>query len=525
MNKRTSRREFLKNLVLKSIGTSLAMGGAYSLLGDKAEARRRYKIHDWTGDNFKVGHRLRDLKTPKFPKYAEKKVDVVILGGGLAGLSTAYFLKDRDFLLLEQYDDLGGHSRGASFRGIDYSYAAAYYNDQEGNLAALVSKLGLRPVELNESQNAWYWENTFLKEDKNAAHLLFKEMARLKPLTEKLTNQIGLEPIDSYRENNELKRLDTIRLKSVLNDFDPKFLSLMDSYLMSSLCGGSQEVSALAGLYLLSDLYTSAYVLPGGNQAIANGIVECLSSSHSDSLSSGCFVWSVEIKDEGVSVVYSDRDNRMKRVDANHVVVAIPHMISARLLENIDDRTKTNLFRFRYGSYLVANLLLNKRVIADSYDNWFSSPFEFADITLADTPYLKRESLKRSDASVLTVYQPYGAAGIGRALLYKGNKKELSEKIVEQISSVIPEMDGALEEVVLSRWGHGVAVPTPEYYKRIENLQALERNNLSFAHSSAQCIPCAEAAVDAAKRVTNKLNGKAKASFKRMYFPITNGIT
>ena len=79
---------------------------------------------------------------------------------------------------------------------------------------------------------------------------------------------------------------------------------------------------------------------------------------------------------------------------------------------------------------------------------------------------------------------------------------------------MVPELDGALEEVVLSRWGHALPVPTLEFYKRLALLRSLEGDNFTFAHSSSQCMSCAEAAVDAATRAAAKLNGKKKEAYK-----------
>ena len=36
--------------------------------------------------------------------------DVVIVGGGMSGLACAWFLRDRDFLLLEKEDHWGGNA-------------------------------------------------------------------------------------------------------------------------------------------------------------------------------------------------------------------------------------------------------------------------------------------------------------------------------------------------------------------------------------------------------------------------------
>ena len=508
-----TRREFIKRITSSLWGTALAH---HYLSMPEAQARASYKLHHWTGDNFKIGHRLRDGKLPKLPKHAEKKVDVVILGGGLSGLATAYLLQDREFLLLEQYDDLGGQSRGSSFRGIDYSYAAAYYTDDVGNLAKLVDKLGLKPAKLEAGKNAWYWQDHFLdKNDKK--HVFFKELKRLEQEVERLSNKVGDSMLTSFKADSSLRKLDKIKFSDMLKGYDPGFVALLDSYLKSSLCGGNKRVSALAALYLMADLFIPSYVLPGGNTAIAKALISCLKSSSADSLRTNTFVWNVELTSDGASVIYQDGKKRLHKIDAEHVVVAIPHLVSSRIIRNLDDQTKSNLFRFRYGSYLVANLLLNKQVYDRAYDSWFSNPFDFADITLADMPYMKKESRKRKDASVLTIYQPYEPASIGRTLLFKGDRKSIAKAVVKQTNQIIPAVNESLEEVVLSRWGHALAVPIPKFYQRIEFLQAQEKSNYSFAHSSSQGLPSAEAAIDAAVRVANKLNGKTVSQSNRFY--------
>ena len=110
----SSRRDFLKFLA----SSTMALSGvelAKTYLSDPsingAYAKGGYKLDPWTGDDFTFGHLLRDGKVPKFKCQSKTKVDTVIVGGGMAGLACAYNLKDQSYLLLDQYDNLGGQSR------------------------------------------------------------------------------------------------------------------------------------------------------------------------------------------------------------------------------------------------------------------------------------------------------------------------------------------------------------------------------------------------------------------------------
>ena len=89
-------------------------------------------------------------------------MDFVIVGGGMAGLASAYYLRDHNFLLLEQYDTLGGQSRGSSYHGLAYSYGAAYFNNSEGLMDDILSDLKLKPARLDPRKNSWRWENSWL---------------------------------------------------------------------------------------------------------------------------------------------------------------------------------------------------------------------------------------------------------------------------------------------------------------------------------------------------------------------------
>ncbi len=129
-----ARRSFLKYLalLLGTVTSEVFIDRAWAgsgtspagLTADTYDVARdwHYEIAPWTGDDFVLGHRLRDADFPPAVIESERSVDFVIVGGGIAGLTAAHFLRDHNFLLLEQYADLGGQSRGGSFQGIEYTW-------------------------------------------------------------------------------------------------------------------------------------------------------------------------------------------------------------------------------------------------------------------------------------------------------------------------------------------------------------------------------------------------------------------
>ena len=75
-----------------------------------------------------MGHQLRDRASFPQPKQVEKRA-VVIVGGGIAGLSSAWRLHKKgftDFVLLEMNDQPGGNSRWGENEITAYPWAAHY---------------------------------------------------------------------------------------------------------------------------------------------------------------------------------------------------------------------------------------------------------------------------------------------------------------------------------------------------------------------------------------------------------------
>lgn len=499
----SSRREFLKKaaLLLAGVGGSMAFDANF---GIKAEAKDSYKIGPWTGDDFTVGHQLRDGKFPKFPTSATETTDFVIVGGGIAGLSSAHFLRDTKFLLLEQYPDLGGHARGGCYQGIDYSYGSAYLATVEGAIGDLLDDLSLKPIKLDDSKFAWLDNGGWLRGCEGAdENVIYKEFKRFRSENQSFWNKWnGLYP--QITELPELLKLDDVLMEETLKNYDPRFVALIDGFIKSGLNGGIKSVSALSGISTMEDIFAPTYVLPGGNPAITRELSRRLKESHKERIRPGSFVWDIRLKDNGASVTYGMRDGSMHMVDCRHVILAIPHMVAVRVARNLPDKAKAAMFRFRYGSYAVANVLMKKKVLEGSYDNYLPAPYEIGDVTIAETPYLLNGTYKPEMGSVLSVYVPYDAGSPGRTLLYQGNKKKLASSIMAELTKAIPAVKGNVEEIVLTRWGHALAVARPQYFKYIGELMSHETNSLSFAHSSSHGLPGAEAAVQGALHATQK---------------------
>ena len=466
---------------------------------------RKYEIAPWTGDDFRRGHQLRDAAVPAASLADEKHVDFVIVGGGLAGLTAAHYLKDSDFLLLEQYDDLGGQSRGGSHRGLNYSYGAAIIGAPDGDIAALLSDLSLKPVKFDTARNSWHAGERSLVgiEGVGASKQdgLYKDFKRFQQEAKPIWQSIAKETQGALIKNSGLQKLDETLFASCLSGYSPEFLSLIDRISKSYNCLGLDKISALAGYELMEDTFVPCFAFEGGNSAITNALALKLKSPR---LQRGTFVWSVAVTESGASVIYSDDQGHVHLVHAKHAIVTTPLLVAARIIKNMDNASKAQMLQFKYGSYLVANCLLSKSAYDGNFDNWYTDAFSFSDIMIAESVYKKRGKYTADMGQALTVYQAYPPGSEGRSVLLEGDRIKLSSEIINQLSTISDKLEASLDSIVLSRWGHAMPVSNLGYYSRMNKVAAISSPSFSLAHSSIQGMPCAESAVGAAKKAADQ---------------------
>jgi spermidine/putrescine transport system permease protein len=102
-----SRRDFLKFIVVGSMAAGCPADLSLFSAQDSP-------VPHLDGDHYEICHQVRDGHTFAKPPVS-KRHEVVIVGGGVSGLSAAYFLQTHDFLLLEKEAHWGGN---ATLRGL-----------------------------------------------------------------------------------------------------------------------------------------------------------------------------------------------------------------------------------------------------------------------------------------------------------------------------------------------------------------------------------------------------------------------
>lgn len=180
MNRRISRRDFVHGAGLVAAGL---MAGGSSFGRAWAQGDKPYYPPTLTGmrgnhpGSFEVAHKLgregvRNFGAPSFSDPTE--YDLVIVGGGISGLSAAYFFRQEKrnakILILDNHDDFGGHAKRNEFE-IGSKTVLGYGGSQtiqEPSKYSRVAKkllrdLGIKPKRFDKAYDQDFYQRNGLR--------------------------------------------------------------------------------------------------------------------------------------------------------------------------------------------------------------------------------------------------------------------------------------------------------------------------------------------------------------------------
>jgi protoporphyrinogen oxidase len=451
-----------------------------------------YKVLPWAGDDFTRGHRLRDGELPTFPDKADQKTDFVIVGGGMAGLSAAFFLRDHDFLLLEQYAQTGGTSSGGSYRGLDYSRGAVCTGSNAGLKKQVFEDLGIKPAIISAEDTAWHYGGQWLRtiQGDDTFH------AELKRLMSEIKAADALP--------NSEAGLSQATFATYLSGYDSRFRGLINNICRSFFCAGSDYVSARAGFFAIRILTTDSYVFDGGNSGIARSLRSAINRNSPGRIHTDCFVWSVKPSDKGASVYYSDASGAVHRIDCKHAVVAVPPMIAMRIVPSLPDAIQAAWRQIEYGAFMVTNFCMPKKLLQYPFQSFADEPYPFGQMVMAEAPYQATGRYKPEMGSVLTVYHPFEHSPVGRAQVMKLGREEFAASMIAQLCRLFEPLENNLELVEITRWGHAGTVPKPGISAVLNKSNQYTTEWMTFAHSSAGGGQSLDGALSAARNAADR---------------------
>jgi monoamine oxidase len=459
-----SRRDFIKYVVVGSVAAGCPIDATLRAAPDPSSTPRV------EGEHFEICHQVRDGHSFERPA-PTKNVGIVIIGGGVAGLSAAHFLGGKDWLLLEKEDHFGGNAYQEEYEGQPFATGSAYaYKNDHGD--QLASELGLKLLPVN-NPDPTIISKTFVPDTWKTGldQLPFSKEVR--------------ESFKKFREDvlkikllERAEELDHQPLSNFTSGYAKEVQQWWDSFGPSNWGATTEDTSALVGLFAAQDLGQGTgdslrVILPGGLGCITHKLVEVLRPKYNERMLGDATVVAVVPDKDSVRVTYF-HDAKLTTVSAKTVLMCTPKHITSRLVMGLPADQKTAMHRTRYAPYPVVNLIFDKPVYNRGYDNWCPgntfTDFIVADWTVRNTPGYKQKN------NILSFYTPLRE--FQRAtLLDQDSCKSLAANVLADFQKLMPEFNVDPVEVRIYRRGHPMFMATPGQYtkNRLAAAQPIDR--------------------------------------------------
>lgn len=542
MSKPISRATLLKGLA------GLAVAGLTGELCYQWAGKTRRIPCRVLGPSMSLGHKIRDRNVDSTAdKTRISQAKVTIIGGGIAGLSAAWWLQKSgftDFTLLELEKDVGGNSSSGRNQISAYPWGAHYVplaNQESEYVRMLFEEFGI--IESFNSKGIPVYNELYLchepqerllkdgsfqdglvprrglqENDKKEMNRFFVQMCRYRQMIGRDGKPAFAIPLNLSSQDRDLIALDEISMFAWLhnNGYSSKPLLWYINYCCRDDYGSSfDNVSAWAGVHYFAGRrgmaanaeLNSVVTWPEGNGFIVNKLREKLL----EHIKTGALVAQVQEK-EGVITSYTlTKTNEPFAVKSECVIFAAPRFLAKYIIKDYA-RAKTEVHeKIAYAPWLVANISLNKvpteRGTPLSWDN-----VNYHSNSLGYVVATHQNITTREGATVLTYYYPLSEKDPSAA------RKQILDTSAEAWCKLIVDdlekMHAGISEEILSidvwPWGHGMIRPSVGFAWGETRAKMKEAHgNIFFAHSDMSGMSNFEEAqyqgVEAARKVLSGL--------------------
>ncbi len=534
------RRQFIQTSVklLSAVALSPAFGGC-----SKGKAAITGTI---TGPSPDLGHRLLrgDFPSPS----REKKIPVVIVGGGIAGLCAGWRFQKagfKDFEILELEPEVGGVSLWGENRLTAYPWGAHYLplpTPESKAVRELLEDLeiiqgyqaGGRPIYVEKylchaPQERLYihgkWQDGILPLY-GAKGGDLEQFKCFQDLIHNFKNRRGKDgrkafaiPMEMSSRDRDLLALDQISIRDFLlrHGLDCAPLHWYVNYACRDDYGCDfGAVSAWAGLHYFCSREggkeseeSTVFTWPEGN----GWIVKQLKSMIGSRIEFNALVFRIDDGGREVTVdVFYPKENISSRIRAKEVIFACPRRFARFMIAGAKGQQTGALNDFHYSPWLVANLTLKsfptpRAGVPIAWDN-----------VIYDSPSLgyvvaTHQSLRTHiPETVLTYYYAMtgGPPAEERSRLLQTSREDWVEFILKDLSKPHPEIRDLVTRLDIVRWGHAMIQPRVGFIWGKSRAQAARpQGNIYFAHSDLSGFSIFEEAqyrgIVAAERILKKL--------------------
>jgi protoporphyrinogen/coproporphyrinogen III oxidase len=469
----TNRRDFIKFVVVGSVAAGCPID--LSLLS--AETSSVPPTVD--GEDNRICHQVRDGKVFTRPAVSAHH-DVVIVGGGVSGLTAAYLLRHRDFFIVEKEPHWGGNAYLMEYEGSAYASGAAFTGKSE-NAYQFAKSIGLEPLPVNN------WDGSILK-GQFVPDTWGEGLDQL-PYSASVRDGFkkckkDLLAIDVRKRQKELFALP---FSDFMKGYPEEVKLWWDNYGPSNWGAASDETAAAIGIYEMNEIAgekrdDQRATWAGGLGAITKKLSETLLPEFPDRMQAGATTIAIVPGKSSVEVTYM-QGSELKTVAAKAVIMATPKFITRRIVEGIPDKQSEAMHQIRYIPYPVVNLIFDKHVFNKGYDTWCPGN-TFTDFIVADWVVRNQPGYKQK-YNIISCYTPMKEEDRGY-LLTEASARKIASNVLRDFQKLSPGLNVDPVEVHIYRRGHPLFMSTPKLFTEVQPLVRQPMDRVFFANTDSE---------------------------------------
>jgi oxygen-dependent protoporphyrinogen oxidase len=398
-----------------------------------------------------------------------ERTEVVVVGGGIAGLSAAWELRDRDVVVLEAGPRVGGRLLSEARGPYWLNFGGHVVGGSETATGRLLEATGVEAAELPGVLGGLVLGGRLLAGGRVESYPL---RARL-PLQDRIAliraggrlriavaqygrvSRLRAGESEADRRARVLAFRDDTTFSEFLGPVRPAVDAVFRATIRRS-SGEPEEVSAGYGIGYFQLVWDRSKGLTRNIVGGSSRLPEAIAGALEGRVFAGHRVTAVSHTSDGVIVGFEE-GGRDRAIHARAAVVATPAPIARRVIRDLPARVARALERISYGPYVVGAFLTGE-TSPMPYDHVYAvaTPSLSFNMLFNTANVLRRGGAREPGGSLMV----YSAANLARDLAGLGDA-DVERRYLEDIHGLFPALRGCVREAVIHRWEVGLPHPHP----------------------------------------------------------------